>query len=378
MAHDFPSVFSFFLPEFVPSGRLAHSHLAAPEAGLLDMPTIVSTINGIFSLFKFGLSKCEGGFGEQTFGTCGEDADFTHGTASPHFSPGARSDDAAAVVDELATLLTAGRLSAGNRQIVTSAYETELHTVPAWIPGAQNSNGYAPCLNGAANSFDTLEEATAMCEADPNCGWLHDYNCDGNNWRVCGPKSSMIVGDGKACTRIKSGNATVEELAAFKDSQLPKALALAQQLVATTPEFHTNNVVTKNGEERHEMVTPPNNDKDYKAVVYLVFSCGCDSFQMLTPHTCTHGSTSGRAPEYDLYQQYVDVREQVALPLEELLSLNATGSRQACETFGLHPRLGKLAELYDAGDALFAANVGVMSKVQQFSYFICVYISAPL
>ena len=45
-AHDFPSVFSFFLAEFKPYGRVGDAELVAPEGTLLDMPKIVALING--------------------------------------------------------------------------------------------------------------------------------------------------------------------------------------------------------------------------------------------------------------------------------------------------------------------------------------------
>ncbi len=41
MAHEFTSVFSFFLPEFKPYGRVGDSQLVAPEGTLLDMPKLV-------------------------------------------------------------------------------------------------------------------------------------------------------------------------------------------------------------------------------------------------------------------------------------------------------------------------------------------------
>ena len=40
-AHEFTTVFSFFLPEFQPYGRVGDSMLVAPEATLLDMPKMV-------------------------------------------------------------------------------------------------------------------------------------------------------------------------------------------------------------------------------------------------------------------------------------------------------------------------------------------------
>ncbi len=63
MAHEFQTVFSFFLPEFQPYGRVGDASLVAPEATLLDMPRIVGMLNGLTSLSKYGLSSCWGGFG---------------------------------------------------------------------------------------------------------------------------------------------------------------------------------------------------------------------------------------------------------------------------------------------------------------------------
>jgi uncharacterized protein (DUF1800 family) len=61
--HDFPSVFSFFLPEFVPdAGPALSAQLAAPEATILDMPKLIGIQNGMISLIKYGLSDCNNGF----------------------------------------------------------------------------------------------------------------------------------------------------------------------------------------------------------------------------------------------------------------------------------------------------------------------------
>ncbi len=65
MVHEFDSVFSFFLPEFEPYGRVGDASLVSPEATLLDMPRIVGTLNGLTSLTRYGLSSCYGGFGAE-------------------------------------------------------------------------------------------------------------------------------------------------------------------------------------------------------------------------------------------------------------------------------------------------------------------------
>ena len=63
MSHEFTSVFSFFLPEFQPYGRVGDSGLVSPEATLVDMPKVIGLLNGLTSLIKFGISGCEGGWG---------------------------------------------------------------------------------------------------------------------------------------------------------------------------------------------------------------------------------------------------------------------------------------------------------------------------
>ena len=71
MAHDFPSVFSFYLPEYVPDGRPGAASLVSPEAQIMDMPKTIGILNGMFSLIKYGLGACNGGFGSSWY-TCNE------------------------------------------------------------------------------------------------------------------------------------------------------------------------------------------------------------------------------------------------------------------------------------------------------------------
>jgi len=66
MAHESPTVFSFFLPEFQPAGRVGEGSLVAPESTVLDMPTVIGFVNGMFSMVRYGLSRCDEGFGRFT------------------------------------------------------------------------------------------------------------------------------------------------------------------------------------------------------------------------------------------------------------------------------------------------------------------------
>ena len=45
MAHSFPTVFSFLLPEYIPGGRPGDATLVGPEAMLMDMPKVGESLN---------------------------------------------------------------------------------------------------------------------------------------------------------------------------------------------------------------------------------------------------------------------------------------------------------------------------------------------
>lgn len=132
-AHRIPTVFSFFLPEYQPSGPVAQGSLVAPEAQLLTGPRIIDSLNGIFSMIRYGLSSCYGGFGREEGGRnnpeCNE-------IASPNYDGPVNSGELtysisgspAQIVDELALLLTSGRLSPENRQRIEEAISAEPET----------------------------------------------------------------------------------------------------------------------------------------------------------------------------------------------------------------------------------------------------------
>lgn len=82
--------------------------------------------------------------------------------------------------------------------------------------------------------------------------------------------------------------------------------------------------------------------------LYVFFqSGGNDSFNMLIP-----GGT-----EYNAYSQ---TRSNLAIPQNELLSINPenTGNRQ----FGLHPSMPEIQNLFNNGDLAFISNLGTLIK----------------
>ena len=81
-----------------------------------------SQASGLHSLFDFGMTNCMGGFGRRFDKSCGNRAEALR-TADGKltFAP-TKADDPKAVVQELALLLTDGRLNDVARAVVETAY----------------------------------------------------------------------------------------------------------------------------------------------------------------------------------------------------------------------------------------------------------------
>ncbi len=131
------------------------------------------------------------------------------------------------------------------------------------------------------------------------------------------------------------------------------ALRMAQQLIVSSPEFHTSNVVRPSGSPRSIPGSPQPKGVPYKAIVYLMLAGGADSFNMLVPHTCA---------SKDMYSEYTKVRGAIALSKSSLLPIDASSSNQSCEKFGIINHLPTVQKLYNEGDLLWFANAGVLTQ----------------
>lgn len=87
---------------------------------------------------------------------------------------------------------------------------------------------------------------------------------------------------------------------------------------------------------------------DYKALVCILLRGGNDSFNMLIPRGASE------------YQQYAEVRAELAMPQNELLTLNATNTPGL--EFGLHPSMPRLQGLFEQENAAFIANIGALVR----------------
>lgn len=87
-------------------------------------------------------------------------------------------------------------------------------------------------------------------------------------------------------------------------------------------------------------------DGDYKALVFVMQSGGNDSFNMLIPRGTTE------------YAEYALSRSDIAIAQADLLAINpiTTDGR----TFGLHPELTALQNLFENNKLAFISNVGTL------------------
>ncbi len=83
---------------------------------------------------------------------------------------------------------------------------------------------------------------------------------------------------------------------------------------------------------------------DYRALVCVFLFGGNDSFNMLVPNTTAE------------YQAYANSRQNLAIAQTDLLPIMQAS--QPTPDFGLHPSMGAVKGLFDAGDAAFVTNVG--------------------
>lgn len=123
--YDFPTVFSFFLPNYIPdAGPNLQAKLASPESVVVTMPNIISMLNGFFSLIKYGLSDCKIGFAKYIgYGDCLDNGSYGQSYGHLFYEPTGVNDFERA--GDLAELLTAGRLSSTNLNKIVAACSTE-------------------------------------------------------------------------------------------------------------------------------------------------------------------------------------------------------------------------------------------------------------
>lgn len=77
--------------------------------------------------------------------------------------------------------------------------------IPAFVLGPNVANRFASLCS---SWYGTHTEARQHCRAHPACSVIHDYGCDGRNWRYCADNITMLqdgAEDANACTEIIPG-----------------------------------------------------------------------------------------------------------------------------------------------------------------------------
>ena len=84
---------------------------------------------------------------------------------------------------------------------------------------------------------------------------------------------------------------------------------------------------------------------DYRALVCVFLHGGNDSFNMLVPNTTAE------------YNAYAASRQNLAIAQGDLLAINPR-STPGVASFGLHPMMGSMQNLFETGRAALVANIG--------------------
>lgn len=140
---------------------------------------------------------------------------------------------------------------------------------------------------------------------------------------------------------------------------------VAVELVLASTEFHTTsrNELTPTERPQRDSSATNSSNEDYKAIVVIFLYGGLDSYNMLVPY----GDCAGGV---DLYQEYRDVRTNVALERSELDEIDVASGSQPCAKYGVHGFLQEVTRLYNKGQAAFVANYGqLVEPVTKAQYY---------
>ena len=99
---------------------------------------------------------------------------------------------------------------------------------------------------------------------------------------------------------------------------------------------------------------------DYKAIVCILLSGGIDSYNVLIPSGTTTGGDNG-------FNEYKAIRTDLAFTnVSNILALNNPsplghrGIASAYSSFGIHPQMTGVRDLFSAGKLAFMANIGTL------------------
>ena len=415
------SVFGFYSPEYRAPGAVAQSRQLSPEAEVTAQGDYyIAKFNGLFSLVEYGLSACKGGFGLPMTYHSDDQCDRYKGSTyavdhAGQLSWRPSSTHGPDVLDELALLLTGGRLGANTRAVVLSAYEQEAsargHTSALKLAEklvlasaefhATNANALPPLppsppsppslppSDPAPSSPPTTPPTSPQPPLQP--AWVQsnlgagsndeEPECPGGYERItseeeCQEAAEALNGPDwfhsarswtdwpQACFITPGGggrvffNEILDESAIDCDSgrHCRAADTICKRALPPPPPLPP-------AAPSPPPAPPPGGD-DYKAVIVIQLFGGLDSFNMLVPHSLCDAAAGGYAEYLQARGGLFTGREDsgVALRQDTLqqIAAGASSKPQPCDVMGLHPKLVKTKAMYESGDAAIYANVGAL------------------
>jgi cullin-associated NEDD8-dissociated protein 1 len=173
----------------------------------------------------------------------------------------------------------------------------------------------------------------------------------------------LLLTAGRLSKHTKHAMASAYNATLASSGSLSTALQKAQKLAVIAPEFHATNRNVGTHHTREPVTEQVSQGRPFKAIVVITLEGGCDSFNLLVPHSgCT---ANGEAN--DLFAEYKTARTNLALDQTKLLQIDSpAGSESAgtttqpCTKFGLHPSLEFLQEMYSSGSSAWIANIGAL------------------
>eukprot|EP01052_Picozoa_sp_SAG31_P025754 SAG31_NODE_2279_length_6027_cov_1.242072_2_plen_1312_part_00 len=397
MAHTAPSVFNFYLPEYQPPGPVADAGLVSPEAELATTPLVKGFLNTMLSLLRWGLTSCSSGSGsvnvDRQCHTC------TGGNQETNDGYLAFKPTGADTFENVTCFRVAcgARNNCGSQSHLSCATPEQRYHVSCCADTAVSGFRQRDTCPGVwgerdANGMDcsgevTHEAAVQFCtsmggrlctsaELDNDCAkntgcgsnsayhWTSDQDivmqpCTVDTDTVLAELDLLLTGSRSNLRSMeiirRSYEATLSTpVYCARQTSHQNSVIAAGSLMLATPEFHSTNAAALQPTDRLPEPAVQSQNRSYKAVVVLFLNGGCDSFNVLVPHSNCEAK--------DMYTEYANVRGEAKLSrssMEDTLVDVPTGT-QPCATFGIHQELLLYKRLYDQGDAAFIANIGTL------------------
>ena len=204
-----------------------------------------------------------------------------------------------------------------------------------------------------------VAEGFAACD-DNHCrnqACVNDLN-HGDATEICAADNARLCTQGEieaSCTAYNGcANRNVWTSTPCSVDQSEEAQRLAAKLIIGSAEFRTQSDNRTRANMRPDAPVIISQNRSYRATVMIYADGGMDSANHLIP-------LDGCAADQPLqgYDHYALNRgPEMALPRNTLLPIAVPEGTQPCTTFGLHPLLAGLKQMYDDGNAMYIANIG--------------------